>query len=946
MRWRVPELALVLSDRAVALARRAGDRAIRLRAEAVALFASNRLGRGVAASSRALAAVRDAEAAGDAEVEAELRVELAWCASSAGSGEVAVRVLNPVLEQDRIAPEVRAHALLALAASLPAHGQDGDRSEALDEAERLYEACGLSRDTARLLKARVCAARAAHRRRLGEFDEAIAVAGAGLALLGQLGDPAADSGEMRARLVLERVLSLLELGRRPEAVQATESVLAQPVRAAAAGPVGWLGLAMATRVHLPDGNHGAAVRTLNDTAAISERHKLDGLLAETLNTLSHVHERGAEFPEALRALRGAYSADRRWRATVHTARVRLLADYPLRSGDVEVPRQSSAPAEPGPAGPAVPVPERAGARAAEPEQPEPVAPQPRRPERGLLEQGFPEPSEPEQATSRHRSGYEETHDAARRLMETLTNRTAELREGGHRRQELPEPRTAGEPEATEEAASQTIMFDSSALESQAAGIGHHDWQAAAEPEAAQEARVIQVPQVEAVAFAESADQGFPSHEPVSEEYAEPVATTAQASWWPSENPDQPQNAERTVPEVPVAHEPQPTESHQPLSVEFQPAESPPVELLPSTAVLAAAADDIHRPTPAANDDHDVMDATTILPVIGGPAGPADLPGTGSAARTRPEESSPDGLYPRESRYGDSQGGRDLPGNDLHAIEQPGSYQVHDAPQDVPARGSRETEPAAETPTGGTPAAEVTPASGTSVPEARPGGTQRREGGRRARGKSLAEIRASLQLSAEPRRSRRRARHADLAEPVESSDTRETSEPAVAPPTPAAEVLGRHRQDWATEPNLPVVEGHRTEELAGDGDAAEPPAAEPSIPVPLAAELATAEQPGEEAPAAEPAAESAGADASPPGKIGLAELLTEALMAYESGRREQPEAGETAPSGRHSEARVSGITGPPQVSHATHSSTSDDRGSGLAARHRRPAIDSTAVDPLF
>ncbi|QIZ36284.1 hypothetical protein [Saccharopolyspora sp. ASAGF58] len=973
----------MLSDRAVALARHAGDRAIRLRAEALALFASNRLGRGVAASGRALAAVRDAVAAGDAEVEAELRVELAWCASSAGSGEVAVRVLNPVLEQDRIAPEVRAHALLALAASLPAHGQDGDRSEALDEAEWLYEACGLSRDTARLLNARVRAARAAHRRRLGEFDEAIAVADAGLALLGQLGDPAADSGEMRARLVLERVLSLLELGRRPEAVQATESVLAQPVRAAAAGPVGWLGLAMATRVHLPDGNHGAAVRTLNDTAAISERHKLDGLLAETLNTLSHVHERGAEFPEALRALRGAYSADRRWRATVHTARVRLLAEYPVHSGGVEVPRQSSASPDPGPAGPEAAVLGLVGTRAAEPEQPEPAAPQPRRPEKGLREQGFPEqgfpePSEPEQATSRHRSGYEETHDAARRLMETLTNRAAELREGGHRRQEPPEPRTAEEPEATEGAASQTVVFDSWALESQAAGIGQQDWQAAAEPADAQNARTIQVPEVEAVAFAEPADQGFPSHEPVSEEHAEPVATTAQASWWPSENPEQPQNAERTVPEVPVTHEPQPAESQQRLSVEFRPAESPSVEPLPSTAVLAAAADDIYRPVPAADDDHGAMDATAILPVIGGPAGsaePVDLPGTGSAARNRPEESSPEGLHPRESRYGLSQYGRDLPGNDLPAIEQPGNYQVHDAPQDEPAHGSRETEPAAETPTGGTPAAEVTPASGTSVSEAPPGGTQRRQGGRRSRGKSLAEIRASLQLSAEPR-SRRRARHADLAEPVESSDARETSDPAVAPPTPAAEVLGRHRQDWATEPNLLVVERHRTEELVGDGEAAEPPAAEPSaaeppaaeppaaeppaaeppaaeppaveasIVVPLAAELATAEQPGEEAPAAEPAAESAGEDAGPQGKIGLAELLTEALMAYESGRRAQPEAEETAPSGRHSEARVSGITGLPQVSHATHLSTSDDRGSGLAARHRRPAIDSTAVDPLF
>lgn len=42
MRWRVPELALVLSDRAVAQARRTGDRALRLRAEVLALFTTNR----------------------------------------------------------------------------------------------------------------------------------------------------------------------------------------------------------------------------------------------------------------------------------------------------------------------------------------------------------------------------------------------------------------------------------------------------------------------------------------------------------------------------------------------------------------------------------------------------------------------------------------------------------------------------------------------------------------------------------------------------------------------------------------------------------------------------------------------------------------------------------------------------------------------------------------
>ncbi len=70
------------------------------------------------------------------------------------------------------------------------------------------------------------------------------------------------------------------------------------------------------------------------------------------------------------------------------------------------------------------------------------------------------------------------------------------------------------------------------------------------------------------------------------------------------------------------------------------------------------------------------------------------------------------------------------------------------------------------------------------------------------------------------------------------------------------------------------------------------------------------------------------------------------MAYESGRRGQPEAEQAASPGRHSEARVAGITSRSQVSHNGYSSTSDDREPGTAARHRRPGIDATATDPLF
>src|SRR5437016_2282510 len=158
MRWRVPELALMLSDRAVAEARRTGDRRARLRAEALALFATNRLGRGVSATARAIAAVREADTSGD-DIVADLRVELATCARWAGSHEVALRVLQPVLERERIEPIVRAHALLELAASLSLRREDSECDEALDEADRIYSsASDLNRDTSRLLRAPVSTA--------------------------------------------------------------------------------------------------------------------------------------------------------------------------------------------------------------------------------------------------------------------------------------------------------------------------------------------------------------------------------------------------------------------------------------------------------------------------------------------------------------------------------------------------------------------------------------------------------------------------------------------------------------------------------------------------------------------------------------------------------------------------------------------------------------------
>ncbi|MDA3627811.1 hypothetical protein OU415_20410, partial [Saccharopolyspora sp. WRP15-2] len=710
----------MLSDRAGALARHSGDLAARLRAEALALFASNRLGRGVPATGRALAAVRDAEAAGDAEVTAELRVELAWCACAAGSPEVAARILRPVLGQERIEPSLRAHALLASAASMPVHQQDGARTEALDEAERLYGAGEGNRDTARLLKARVCAARAGHHRRIGEFAEATEVADAGLELLGQLGDPAADSGEIRTRLVLERVQSLLELGHRAEAVQAAERVLAEPVRAAAAGPVGWLGLALATRVHLPNGDHAAALRVLSDTAAISERHKLDGLLAESLNTLSQVHEQGTELAEALRALRGAYAADRRWRAAVHHARMRLLAEYPVLTEDVDVPRQSrghSAMTEPG-LDVVPPVPQVGNEEPeiqfpeAEPDEPmldaEPhealgaevqaveVEPAESEPVEDLML----DDAEPE--LPRPRPESDDAADVARRLMDSLTSRAAELREERRLRQEASESQAPDEP---------TVVLDSALLEDL-------------------KTRAHQPTDEHPPATADDT-----VHESAGESFGK-------SDWWPADPWERSASAEDAFPETSFVPEPsleQPDEAASPLDSAFA--------LDPSQAAAILDA------WPSFGADRPAADATTILPAI--EPEPADA--TTILPVIEPE---PDDRQPAETAA------------PRHGAPEP---VVVEAPDEDHQRGEAvASEPADD--------------ADRDRSEA---------GGRRSRGRSLAEIRASLQLPEQPRGGRRRARHAEPEEPapVAEAPTPAVEEPAAAAeePAPPPAAVARHRQ---------------------------------------------------------------------------------------------------------------------------------------------------------
>src|SRR5690349_24713445 len=112
LRWRAPELALVLGERAVALASTRRDEADRLRAESLVVFAGNRMGRGVRVADRAIDALKAAQAAGEHETGWLLRVELAACARSVGAPLTGFAAVTPVLEAPDVPAELRASALV------------------------------------------------------------------------------------------------------------------------------------------------------------------------------------------------------------------------------------------------------------------------------------------------------------------------------------------------------------------------------------------------------------------------------------------------------------------------------------------------------------------------------------------------------------------------------------------------------------------------------------------------------------------------------------------------------------------------------------------------------------------------------------------------------------------------------------------------------------------
>jgi hypothetical protein len=322
LRWRAPELALLLADRAVTAGQ--DDKLAVMQADHLAVFALNRLGRHGEAAHRLFPAIRDAET--PPGLRHELHVELAHCAVALGESATALGAVRAVLAAgDDVAPVLRAGALVAVAEASAALDRDDLATSALDEADELYrEDTSLDHDTALLLRAAVRAVDATRHRRREAGAVAEAKAREGRDLLAGLADPEHDSGEVSARLMLEIALALLDRGAGDAAMQEVRPLLRRPVRAAAAAAVGRLRLALATRVHLAEGRHEPALTLLADAVEGAQRYGVDVVLAECLEGLSHVHEARGEFADALHCVRAARAAEGRHRRDVETARCTLL----------------------------------------------------------------------------------------------------------------------------------------------------------------------------------------------------------------------------------------------------------------------------------------------------------------------------------------------------------------------------------------------------------------------------------------------------------------------------------------------------------------------------------------------------------------------------------------------------------------------------------------------
>nr|WP_027931744.1 hypothetical protein [Amycolatopsis thermoflava] len=307
---RAPELALVLGERAAALAEAAGAEELWVRGEGLAVSARVRLGLRAPTVGRAVAALRAAEDTGQTTLAAQLRTDLAVCARSVGAPLTGLAALRPVLDSSGFGGARKAAVLSQLVACLAQFGRKLELDKTLAEADRL---CGadddLDGDGRLLARSLLRVAVSAHRRRHGDVIGAADAARTGLGFLEQLEDAQHDGGVVRIRLVLQLVCSLLDRGDGKNALELAQSVLDEPARAASVAPAGWLRMAIATRVLLPSGSVEAAARMLRDAVHATERHELHALTARLWTELAHVEERLGRYAEAIECLQLARAAE-------------------------------------------------------------------------------------------------------------------------------------------------------------------------------------------------------------------------------------------------------------------------------------------------------------------------------------------------------------------------------------------------------------------------------------------------------------------------------------------------------------------------------------------------------------------------------------------------------------------------------------------------------------
>ncbi|HVW43343.1 MAG TPA: hypothetical protein VHC18_18535 [Amycolatopsis sp.] len=307
---RAPELALVLGERAASLAETAGSDPLWVRAEGLVVSARVRLGHRADSVARGVAVLRAAEDLGETRLAARLRTALAVCARSVGAPLTGLAALRPVLGAEGLPGADKAAALCQLVGCLSQFGRKPELDRAFVEADKL---CGadqsLDGDGRLLARAFLRVGMSAHRRRHADILGAADAARTGLGLLDQLDDPGCDGGVVRVRLILHLVCSLLDRGDSENALEIAEPLLDAPARAASIAPLGWLRMAVATRILLPMGSVEAAGVMLRDAVYTTERHGLHALASRLWIELSNVEHRLGRASDAMECLHQTRAAE-------------------------------------------------------------------------------------------------------------------------------------------------------------------------------------------------------------------------------------------------------------------------------------------------------------------------------------------------------------------------------------------------------------------------------------------------------------------------------------------------------------------------------------------------------------------------------------------------------------------------------------------------------------